>query len=191
MAKKTPLSELKGVGKKTEEILLKAKIDSVEKLAGFTIEKLEKKVPDLSKKTLTNILNKAQDYVLLTGEEEILEDEAKSTKKKPKELVEEIEVIKAEIEKKIVKEKPKRTPIGVVYSFKKGGNRIYTNVALANLTAPNIVPESLIGKKVWIRYPNGITRKGIVAGPHGNASCVRVKFNKGLSAKAIGSELLI
>jgi ribosomal protein L35AE/L33A len=186
MAKGTPLTEIKGVGKKTEEALNKAGIKTIESLAKLNIEKLSKKVPDISKNTLIKVLDSAQDYILeseVKKEKPVKEKKAKKIEKKVKKTRKEV--------KKEVKTEIKAVKLGVIYSFRKGGNRIYPNIALAKIYDPNIKLGTLIGKSVWLEYANGIKRNGQITNIHGKSGSVKVKFSGGLSANAIGSYLYL
>ncbi|MHA1835328.1 MAG: 50S ribosomal protein L35ae [Candidatus Odinarchaeia archaeon] len=185
--KRTPLTEIKGVGKKTEEALVKAGIKSVEDLAKFTLEKLQKKVPDISSKTLSKILTNAQDYVISSSLKEV--EELKKPKKAKKTMKK--KEIKKEQPEKPVKEAIKPIEVGRAYSFKKGGNRIYPQILLVNVENEKLNPDNLIGKKIWLVYSNGVKRKGKVIGTHGQRSKIRVRFERGLPAKAVGATLFL
>lgn len=220
---KTPLSEVKGVGKKTEESLSKAGINTAEDLSRYTVEKLEGLVPNISATTLKKIISNAKEVVQAskrttkskterevktktakdaeavkkkTGKERKVSVSKEKVKKGAKPEAEErkVKTLKKKV-KKVISETPKAKTgtnvIGKVYSFVRGGCTTSNKEVLAHITDASRKIDELLGRKVWLKYGNGITVKGKIAGRHGHASKVRIRLDRSLSTDALNSYIYL
>ncbi|MEM2109043.1 MAG: DNA-directed RNA polymerase subunit alpha C-terminal domain-containing protein [Candidatus Odinarchaeota archaeon] len=212
---KTPLSEVKGLSKKTLDALDKAGIKTIRELSKYSLEELQGKIPDLSKTTLKRLLDKvnelkAQTAPVKKAKEKTKAEKTRTVKKPSKKISEKEKPVKEEKHKTEVKseklkkpskaEKPKisakpsepiRKLIGKVYSFERGGARISNNKVLARILDPSKKIEELIGAKVWLKYGKNISVKGRIIGKHGNTSNVKIRLDKPVSTAALNAPIYL
>lgn len=211
--KKTSLSEVKGLSKKTLEALNKAGITTIGELSKYSLDELQNKIPDLSKTTLKRLLDKVSELETKNIKKSIEKTEVekpktakeplKNTSKKAKSVREEKSRIEAKIEKtgKLSKTKktkltakpsePVRKIIGRVYSFERGGARISNNKVLARIVDSSKKIEELIGVKILLKYGRNIAVKGKIIGKHGNNSNVKIRLDKPVSTAVLNAAVYL
>ncbi len=208
---KTPLSEVKGLSKKTLEKLGKAGIKTLGELSEYSLDELQSKIPDLSKTTLKRLLDKVNELKAQPVIAEKPVEEAKAGKGKPagktsRKMSGKKKPVKAEkSEIEVKSEKPAKTPktrkpkisakpsepvrriIGRVYSFERGGARISNNKVLARILDSSKKIEELIGARILLKYGRDITVKGKIIGKHGNKSNVKIRLDKPVSTAVLNA----
>ena len=81
---------------------------------------------------------------------------------------------------------------GVIKNYRQGVRTQYTNQVIVNIeNYTKDKSKALVGKKaIWLTT-SGKQIIGKVASVHGNKGAVRVRFDKGLPGRAIGTEIII
>ncbi|WEU40413.1 MAG: helix-hairpin-helix domain-containing protein [Candidatus Odinarchaeum yellowstonii] len=212
---KTPLSEVKGISKKTIEALNKAGITTIGELSRYSLDELQNKIPDLSKTTLKRLIDKINELKTQTEPvkkpvEKTRTEKTRAAKVSAEKTGEKAKPVKEEKPKKEIKSErikkpsetvkykipvkpsePIRRAIGKVYSFERGGARISNNKVLAHIIDSSKKVEELIGVKVWLKYGKNLVVKGKIINKHGNASNVKIKLDKPVSAAVLNAPIYL
>tara|TARA_Y100000034_G_scaffold92364_1_gene111613 strand:- start:714 stop:977 length:264 start_codon:yes stop_codon:yes gene_type:complete len=78
-----------------------------------------------------------------------------------------------------------------ITSFRRGRHTQYTNQMIIDTGLTKEKNKSLIGKKVTWTSPAKKGIKGEIKTTHGNKSCLRVHFEKGMPGQSLGNKIKI